>query len=87
MSKPANKQLERKVGTEASAGSDVGARLADVAAERRRLDELQERRAKLERRPEEIPGERQPLMHRIEVVVTPRRKSFATSSMTQQSPR
>ena len=58
-----------------------------VAAERQRLAELQERRAKLERRPEEIPGERQPLMHRIEVVVTPRRKSFATSSMTQQSPR
>jgi len=39
-----------------------------VAAERQRLAELQERRAKLERRPEEIPGERQPLVHRIEVM-------------------
>jgi len=79
----AGKQLERKV--DVGAGSDVGARcLGGIGAERQRLDELQERRAKLERRPDEIPGERQPLMHRIEVVVTPRRKSFATGSMTQK---
>ena len=56
-----------------------------VAAERQRLAELQERRAKLERRPEEIPGERQPLVHRTEVMGDAEAERIATSSMTREA--
>jgi hypothetical protein len=53
-----SKHLQREVGNEAGVGSDVGAPLGDVAAQRRVLAELQERREAQLHRKSELESER-----------------------------